>query len=403
MLLDRVFPPDIRVEKEARGLIKAGHEVLLLSLSSKNRLEIEYVEGVNVHRFDPGNKYVASLFYSLSYKDPTWEKKLTELVRNESVEVIHVHDLPLVKMAKSVAIKCGVPIVVDLHENFPEAVRYYKDQKRPLLKRIYDSTMPVSRWKRFEISCLRDVSHVITVVEEAKEHYVNDCNVPANKVTVVMNTEDLEEFDSLIIDEQLVDKYRQEFVISYIGGFGMHRGIDTAIKSMPLILKDIPNARLLLVGKGEQECESKLRLLCKDLEVESNVTFTGWVDFRLVPTYIQLSDICLVPHRASGHTNTTIPHKLFQYMAMKKPIIVTDCPPLRRIIEETGSGVTVPSGSFTKIAEEVISLYKDPETSKSIGESGRKAVDEVYNWKTESAKLCAVYGSISNENHSRVR
>ncbi|HII03049.1 TPA: glycosyltransferase family 4 protein [Methanosarcinaceae archaeon] len=134
--------------------------------------------------------------------------------------------------------------------------------------------------------------------------------------------------------------------------------------------------------------------LCKQLNIENDVIFTGWVDFSLVPSYIKASDVCLVPHHSNGHTNTTIPYKLFQYMSMEKPIIVTDCPPLKRIVEETGSGLVIPSGDYNKMAEAVVSLYENPESSKMMGENGKKAVEEKYNWKSEAEKLCALYKKI---------
>ena len=216
-----------------------------------------------------------------------------------------------------------------------------------------------------------------------------------------MNCEDLGNFEDSYLDEKLVKEYQKDFVISYIGGFGQHRGIDTAIKSMPNILKSIPEAKLLLVGAGSSEFYIEMTKLCHELHIENKVVFTGWVDFKLVSSYIKLSDVCLVPHHENEHTNTTIPHKLFQYMVMKKPIIVTDCPPLKRIVEETGSGLVIPSGDYNKMAEAVIKCYENPEISRSMGENGRKAVEEKYNWKREAEKLCALYGRIQNERGNR--
>jgi glycosyltransferase involved in cell wall biosynthesis len=160
---------------------------------------------------------------------------------------------------------------------------------------------------------------------------------------------------------------------------------------MPTVLEEIPDARLLLVGKGSGEFDKEMRELCKDLNVENNVVFTDWVDFRLVPSYIALSDVCLVPHHASGHTNTTIPHKLFQYMAMRKPVIVTDCKPLKRIVEECDCGIVVPSGDRNEMAEAVIKLYNDRELAAKLGANGRNAVEGKYNWENEAKKLCELY------------
>jgi glycosyltransferase involved in cell wall biosynthesis len=395
MLLDRFFPPDIRVEKEARTLLKAGHDVFLLSKGKDELPDEELVEGIRVIR----KKLPQSLprrvwnflWFQASFVHPFWERALADTIKEYGVEAIHTHDLPMVGNAISAAKKFNIPLIADLHENYPEGVRAWSKVKMTLTTKLLNLLSPVWRWKRLERSVLQHVDRIICVVDESKDHYINDCGVSPEKVTVVMNAEDLEEFGNLEIDESLVTKYKNDFVISYIGGFGPHRGIDTAIKSMPNVLEEIPDARLLLVGKGSGVFDKEMRELCKDLNVENKVVFTDWVDFRLVPSYIALSDVCLVPHHASGHTNTTIPHKIFQYMAMKKPVIVTDCKPLKRIVEECECGLVVPSGDYKEMAEAVIKLYKDSELATKLGANGRNAVEGKYNWENEAKKLCELY------------
>ena len=122
-----------------------------------------------------------------------------------------------------------------------------------------------------------------------------------------------------------------------------------------------------------------------------SVIFTGWVDFKYVPTYIHISDVCLVPHHSSGHTETTIPHKIFQYMLMCKPIIVTDVGPLARVARLANSGIIVPSGGYDEMADAVIKLYNNPELVEDFGKNGREAVINGLNWETDADKLCKLY------------
>jgi len=396
MVLNSYFPPDIRVEKEARALLSAGHKIYLLSLGKRGMSEKEVIGGIKVIRIFPSeiifNIVKRYSVFGIFFIDLLWKRNLSKVIKRYKIDIIHVHDLPMVKTAASISKKSNIPIIADLHENYPEAVRAWRKEKLNWKSKIFSLITPIWRWKRLERSVLQRMDRIITVVDEAKEHYVNDCGIPSEKITVVMNAEDLDEFDNLEIDRSLVTKYENNFVISYIGGFGPHRGIDTAIKSMPQILKEIPDAKLLLVGgKGSEEYEKELKKLCEELKIENNVEFPGWVDFSYVPSYIALSNVCLVPHHASGHTNTTIPHKLFQYMAMRKPVIVTDCKPLKRLVEECDCGIVVPSGDYNEMAEAVIRLYKDKEYARKLGENGRRAVEEKYNWENEAKKLCELY------------
>ena len=402
MVLDSYFPPDIRVEKEARALIRAGHEIYLLSLGKEGLPSTEYFNGINIIRIFPSESFLDWLLnfvsFNIFFDSPAWKKALTKIIEQYNIDVIHVHDLPMVKTAITVAKKFNIPVIADLHENYPEALKVWRRGIKTWKRALSNLISPVWRWKRLEKSILHRVDRIITVVDEAKEHYVKDCGISPEKITVIMNVEDLNEFDNLKIDYSLVRKYEDNFVISYIGGFGPHRGIDTAIKAMSKVVEEIPDAKLLLVGgKASKEYEGYLRKLCKDLKIENNVEFTGWVDFNLVPSYISLSDVCLVPHLASGHTNTTIPHKLFQYMAMEKPVIVTDCKPLKRIVEECKCGIVVPSGDYNKMAEAIIMLYQNKEYARKLGKNGRRAVEEKYNWRNEAKKLCELYERLEEE------
>jgi len=402
MVLDSYFPPDIRVEKEARALIRAGHEIYLLSLGKEGLPSTEYFNGINIIRIFPSESFLDRLLdfisFTIFFDSLAWKKALINIIDQYNIDVIHVHDLPMVKTAITVAKKFNIPVIADLHENYPEALKVWRRGIKTWKRALLNLISPVWRWKRLEKSILHRVDRIITVVDEAKEHYVKDCGISPEKITVIMNVEDLNEFDNLKIDYSLVRKYEDNFVISYIGGFGPHRGIDTAIKAMSKVVEEIPDAKLLLVGgKASKEYEGYLRKLCKDLKIENNVEFTGWVDFNLVPSYISLSDVCLVPHLASGHTNTTIPHKLFQYMAMEKPVIVTDCKPLKRIVEECKCGIVVPSGDYNKMAEAIIMLYQNKEYARKLGKNGRRAVEEKYNWENEAKKLCELYERLEEE------
>ncbi len=389
MLLQNFFPPDIRVEKEARSLLKAGHQVFLLSAGKSNMPNEEIVEGIKVIRRKLPQSFSrrAWNYFCLKapFTHPFWRSALEDAVKQYKIEAIHVHDLPLVNTGLKIAHKFNLPLIADLHENFPEAIKAYPSSwKGKFLKPIM-----VKRWKRMEKSCVQQADKVITVVDEAKQHYVTDCGIPPEKVTVVMNTEDLDYFYSLPIREDIIQQYQPYFTISYIGGFGRHRGIQTAISAMPKILSEIPDARLLLVGSGGNE--SELRELAKTEKVEQVVEFTGWQPFDLIPSYIAASKVCLIPHIASGHTNSTIPHKIFQAMAMGKPVVVSSAKPLERIVKETGAGLVYPSGDAEALAEAVITIYRDNTLVAKLGEVGKKTAREKYNWELEAKKLVSLY------------
>jgi len=394
MILDNNFPPDIRVEKEARSLINADHKIYLLCLKDKNQPFEELINNISIRRISIAQKWfirkMNSLIFFTKFYHRGWAKEIEKLILEKRIESLHVHDLPLVKTALIIGKKYNIPVVADFHENYPACIRIY-NYKTPLWKRIYLNNP--KRWQKLEKECSEKVNKIIVVVEEAKQRIINDYNINSDKITVVSNTIDVDYFNSIPLDRKLIEKYKNNFIISYVGGFGPHRGIDTAIKSMNSVIKKIPNAKLLLIGGKVNE--ENLRKLTKNLELEKNIEFTGWQPSEKLPTYIFLSNICLVPHHKNPHTDNTIPHKLFQYMFMKKPVIVSDCKPLKRIINETKAGLIFQAGNPKNLAEKIIQIYKNP---NQYGKKGHMAILTKYNWESEGKKLIKLYERIKNSN-----
>jgi glycosyltransferase involved in cell wall biosynthesis len=396
MVLDNRFPPDIRVEKEARGLIKNGHRVFLLCRPHENATASEIIEGINIIRVNyPENlirRAVNYLSFLCSFIHPFWKNAISKAITDYHCDALHIHDLPLVKTAIIAAGQYNIPVIADLHENYPEAIRIYRHNLKGKLLNIIN---PIRKWKRLEKYCVERADKVITVVEEAKQHYINDCGIEENKIVVIINVEDLEHFLSIPLDQEIVKRYEEYFTISYIGAFGYHRGIDTAISAMPEITANISNARLLIVGSGSSQ--SGLIKLARKQKVENKVEFTGWQDFNLVPSYIEASDICLVPYKSSDQTNASAPHKLFQYMAMRKPVIVSSMDSLSRIINATGAGLVFRAGDAVNLANMVIRLFKDHEQRERLGQAGFEAVKTKYNWGYNNALLNKLYTDIKAE------
>ncbi len=99
----------------------------------------------------------------------------------------------------------------------------------------------------------------------------------------------------------------------------------------------------------------------------------SWQSFDKVLSYIQVNDVCLVPHHGNAHTDSTIPHKLFQYMLIGKPVIVNGCHPLKRIVEEIQAGFVFRSRSAQDSADKIIALYRDGALREALGRRGHDA------------------------------
>lgn len=390
------FPPDIRVEKEASALRRAGHDVTIVCSQLRDTALRDQWEGcrvVRLPRLATLPRALNKLGMLLTFHDPQWSRALETLAAAGQVDAFHVHDLPMAGTALRVGERHGLPVIMDLHENWPAALKYYKLGGKALYSRIAGPLLSPERWEAYETRCCQKADRVLVVVDEAKARLAAN-GVPADKIVTIENTVDVEQFNSIPLDEDLLARYRDDFVISYIGGFGgEHRGCDTAIEAMPGILRQIPNARLLLVGHGT--IKPRLEAMTAERSLRERVTFVDWQPFDKVPSFIQASAICLVPHQSNPHTEATSPHKLFQYMLLKKPVVVSSCKPLRRVIEETGGGAVFEAGNSESLAETIISL-RDPATRDRLGQAGYQAVLDKYSWQATSRILLDVYRNLTS-------
>jgi len=381
----RGFPSDIRVQKEAKALLSRGYRVYLLSGSPEESPQFQVVKGINVC----GIKLLWSrpLLLSILLNHIALPFHLIRRINKHRIPIVHVHDLHYALIATFIGRILSRKVIYDAHEDYVGMIMGYL-QRKGLLRKIYFTIFLCYYIFSERIVC-RLARRIIVVVEENKNRLIK-LNVPEDKVVVVSNTPDVNKLRKLSISST---GKRRKIVISYVGGMSYLRGLDTLIKALPLVIKKNPETHLLLVGDGEATV-TELVKMSKKLGIEKHVTFTGWVSFDRAMKYMQESDIGVIPHRSVPHTNNTVPHKLFQYMFYKKPVIVSDVKPLKRIVSETGCGLVFRAGNHEELAERLLEAINDASKRKEMGEKGRRAVETRYNWDTEQKKLLLIYEKI---------
>lgn len=396
MIVDGAYPNDIRVRKQAESLVEYGKKVLVVCPRKKNDLEKETINNVEVFRigknYNTIQKGIYDIIESVFNINPLFYSGLKKVFKKYKIDYLHVHDLPLAGTGfqfKSKVKSC----YLDLHENFPEALKtWFLWKKGRLIKLKNALFMNPKKWSKKEEKYCKKYNKVICVVDEMKEKLIANFNINAHKLIVISNHEKKDfanNFKEEVIQEIITEK---DFSITYVGGFGPHRGLQTAIKAMPEIIKKIPNAKLFLVGKGSLDVQNRLRLLTKDHKVENYVDFVGYRPFNEVATIMKKTNINIIPHLANGHTNNTIPHKLFQIMMSKSLLLVSSCKPLERIVNSYKAGVVFKADDAKDFAKKVIDIHKN---YKNYQEETSNAFDAVMNkgenWENTSKELINLY------------
>lgn len=394
MILDKEFPPDIRVEKEVKELVKAGFIVHLLCLFQPAKPLIENINGVIVHRKLKKNLLTKTInrVFIIKY---CWLNTIKKFISDNSIDILHIHDLPMV--ASGIEMKKDFPqvkVIADLHENYPAAVEQWlllhKDIKTRILKTFF---MNYQKMLNYEKKILKKVDHIIAVVDEMKDRIVTVHKISPDKITVVSNLEDIDFFEKAEEDKEIIDRYNSIYTILYIGGFGVHRGLDTAIRGMRYIKKK--DIKLLLVGRGSREVEEYFVKIIEDDKLQNKVEIVGWQHCSKVYSYMKSASVCVIPHNSNEHTDNTIPHKLYQYMMVGKPVVVSSCKPLARVVNEAKSGLIFEANNPEEFANKIIELYKDKEKSDRLAKNGLVYTFEKENtWQSESKKLIKLYKEI---------
>lgn len=389
MVLDKPFPPDIRVLKEAVSLVKAGFKVGVLSIGPDDRPDREMFRGIEIIRFKMPAK-VRNKLRGLAGTIPLLKLLLRWLLlrvrRQFPFDVLHMHDLYLVGGGLAAGRRADVPVVADLHENWVQALSLYAWSTR-FPGRLLVSK---SRWQALEKRWLQKVDHILVVVEEARQR-VEDLGITPSKVSVVPNTIQTADFERFPPQVDIVKSIQSPFTIVYTGGIDLHRGLQTLIRAMPAVVEEIP-AHLVIVGDGSTRRE--LEDLADELDLTEFVTFTGWRPMAEMRSYIEGSQVCTVPHEKGGQNDAAMPHKIFHYMYMKRPVVVTTCRPLERIVNEAQCGLVCSAGDPDSMAEVLIRLGKHPEERRIMGENGYRAVLEKYNWDHTVRDMVRMYGEI---------
>lgn len=389
MILDAPFPPDYRVEKEALTLQMAGHEVVLFCLEYKKDSYEEDYKGIRVVHYSVGKALykLSALAYTVPFYRLMMEHKLDDFIARFNPDILHVHDMVVAGAAFSAAKKRQLHVILDLHENRPASMREYRHTTRFPGNLLIN----ISTWEKMQLELVRKAKRIVVVTTLAKEELVKESGIDNNKVFVVPNTGTLS-FAQESINETVLKRMAGTFNLLYVGDTSLRRGTDDAIRAVALLKSQVPEIRLWIVGKSS--ADPLLTQLANELGVTDSVSFEGWQDQSLFATFMTGAHICLSPLKRNPHHDTTFANKLFQYMAMGRAVVVSDCVAQQRVVEDEQCGLVYQAGNVAMLAEKILTLYQDSVLLQTLGERGRRAVEERWNWEKTSEPLLEMYREI---------
>ena len=383
-LWDADYPWDVRTEKICAALTTAGHDVHILARNKAWHPEVERLPEGTVRRMPPWKVVGSSADKLLSFPaffSPRWRSFLAKAIREVRPDVIIVRDLPLCPLATSVGHAHRVPVILDMAENYAAMMQEIWDAGRQnwfdVLVRNPRAVAAVER------SALKRLEHVITVVEESSERIIQEGLDPA-RCDVVSNTPPL----SRVLSAPARDYAAHDLLhVVYLGLMEIPRGVAELLGAVARLRDQGRSIKLTLIGGGRDETIFRER--ARALKLDTVAEFHGYVQNKKALEIVASADIGIVPHHADESWNTTIPNKLFDYMAVGLPVVSSDAIPCARVVRETGAGEVFRSGDAADLAR-AIDRFFDAETRRACGEAGTRAILERYNWEASTAVLLRV-------------
>jgi colanic acid biosynthesis glycosyl transferase WcaI len=256
------------------------------------------------------------------------------------------------------------PFVFELRDLWPDAILAVGALKPSRAVRLLE---------RLELFLYRRAVQIVAVTDAFKHNLVSR-GIPPQKISVIKNGVDLNFFTPQPPDPDLLRSLgiSGNFVVSYIGTVGLAHAIDKIIEAADL-LRSNPRLLFLIIGDGAAKEHAEHLVQARAL---TNVRILPAVPRDKVRQFYALTDLCLVTLRKTDLFTKVIPSKMFEIMAMARPLLITVDGEARALIEQAGSGVFVQPEDAQKMAGMIQYLSTQPSRLEAMAKNGRACVLE---------------------------
>ncbi len=362
--LTSVHPPfDIRIfQKECRSLARFGYEVVLIAPHDRD----ERVDGVSILGVPARPGRLSRVLHT--------SRDVFRRAVKADCDLYHIHDPELLPVGQRLR-RRGRKVVFDMHENLPLQIR----GKHWIPSGLRPAASVAARWT--ERLMFRGIRVVTALSEESfarHYHWVGDA----------VSLQNMPLHDELLP----IDVTRQEsFCAGYLGGITAARGSRVMLEASAILRSSGAEPELRLIGSFTPASHQQ--------EIERQIGELGLENARLhehMPSanawrLIARCHVGFVLFQSLPNNVESTPNKLFEYMALGIPVIASDFPRFRRIVEETGCGLCVRPDDPGQVAMAIGWMRDHPAEAAAMGQAGRDAVMQKYRWDAEFPKLARLY------------
>ena len=402
------YPPQLvgglgtYAEYVTQEYVDIGHDVSVFTLNQGNLKTREILRGVEVHRpiiADASNVFPFFVVDDLKkwgtniklfndifiYNILSATKFINGLIKKEkyNFDVVCVHDW--LSSLSGLVIKNETKIPVVFHTHSTESGRSGGQGSEVV--------------SHFERAMAQNSDRIITVSYAMQQDLIQH-GWPQSKISVVWNGVDPNRYDPHKIKKEDVESIRAKYgipkdwnMILFIGRLAWVKGVRNILQAMPTVLKEFPNTKLVILGKGEEQ--SDIVETADRLNIKNNVVYI----FDFIPEderilHYAAADLCVFPSIYEPFGIVSL-----EAMAMEKPVVVgaRGVVGFREQVINSGTdqnGVHVNGEDSADIAWGITEVLRNPEKARNWGENGRKRVLEFFTWRKVADETLKIYESL---------
>lgn len=385
------YPYDARVSRQARALVRAGHDVDVICLQYEEQPFFQHADGVSVYRLPIGRLRGGKLRYLFEFV--VFQLAAAALAGwlhlRKGYRVVETTSVPDWLVFAAIVPKIfGARVLLDLHECMPEygATKYGVALEHRMVRVL----------AFLEQASIRFADFVTTCTEQMRERFV-ERGAPADKIAVVLNSFDDERFEP----ERYPTASTSSDVFTLIchGTIEPNYGLDLVVRAVHLLRERIPGLRLEIWGGGTHQ--PAVEALTRELDLADRVRFHGWVTFDKLLPHLAAADAGVVAVRRDAFRDVTLCTKMFDLVSLRKPVIISRT---RAVEGYFGDGCfqLFESGDEHDLAEAIYAVYADRSLRERLVRNA-SARNEPYRWAHQARHYVAIVERLAARRGDAVR
>lgn len=395
VVVDNELNNDNRVLKEVNILKEGGMNIFVICFGfDKN--QYAGIKGISISRIRIRKRIKDMLFFfsnSIPLYEWFWASQIKKFLILNKIEVLHVHDLYMARAAQHGIrnSKIKIPLILDLHENYPFTITTYNWTKGFLRSKISKPEAWVKKEKKY----LGYADRLIVLSKDFKENLLTRYpELSEKKFTVLPNVPDLLQTtkkNRVVITSPFNQKYP---VMFYYGVIAERRGVFDALEVFTDLVKENHKINFLLIGPVDKMDQDRFMRLVNMELMGGRIHYIPWINSSELPSYLDIIDICIAPFHKNPQHESGVANKIYEYMLGSKPLVVSNCRPQQELIEKHNCGLAFENVAGFK--EALIRLTNDSGLRAKLGENGFNAIQENYNTGNVGKNLILLYKELLN-------